>query len=152
MYSSSRKWLLVERNDDYESLKYSDPREYFAGVRREWAHRLEESDQLRNDLIALGAKLPAPDSLAIYPEYRFQGSWGEYRMKVIAGVEQIREENNRMLLRRCRMYMYQLARDSATASGREMSFEEECALLQNPNYISDFYMSDEDSTGANDSD
>ena len=87
MYSPSRKWLLPERNDDYESLKYSDPREYFAGVWREWAYRLEESNQLRNDLIALGAKLPARDSLGIYPEYRFQGSWGEYRMKVIAAVE-----------------------------------------------------------------
>ena len=33
--STNRIWLLQERNDDYRSLKRSDPKEYFAGVRRE---------------------------------------------------------------------------------------------------------------------
>ena len=60
----------------------------------------------------------------MYPAHNFNGSWGEYRRKVIEAVELIREENHRMLLRRCRFYMLQLAKDSATASGREMTFEE----------------------------
>ena len=152
MYSPSRKWLLKQMNDDYYSLKYTDPKEYFAGVRREWAFRLEESDQLRNDLIGLGAKLPVRESLGVYPARNFNGSWADYRRLVIEAVELIREENNRMLMRRCRFYMIKLAQDSANASGRDMSFEEECSLLQNPNYISDYDMSDEEPTDDDDSD
>ena len=73
---------------------------------REWTFRREESDQLRNDLITLGAKLPVRDSLTIYPAHGFQDSWGYYRRKVIEAVEIIREENKRMLLRWCRFYIY----------------------------------------------
>uniref|UniRef100_A0A164T3B7 Uncharacterized protein n=1 Tax=Daucus carota subsp. sativus TaxID=79200 RepID=A0A164T3B7_DAUCS len=139
-------------DDDYYSLRYTDPKEYFAGVRREWAFRLEESDQLRNDLIGLSAKLPVCDSLAVYPALNFNGSWVDYRCLVIEAVGLIREENNRMLLRRCRFYMLKLAKDSTTASGREMTFEEECQLLQNPHYLSDDPMSDEEPTDSDDSD
>ncbi|KAL1810478.1 hypothetical protein ACET3Z_027468 [Daucus carota] len=56
-----------------------------------------------------------------------------------------------MLLRRCCFYMLKLAKDSATASGREMTFEEECQLLHNPNYLSDEPMSDEEPTDSDDS-
>ncbi|KAL1805185.1 hypothetical protein ACET3Z_028253 [Daucus carota] len=139
-------------DDDYYSLRYTDHKEYFAGVRLEWAFYLEESDQLRNDLIGLGAKLPVHDSLALYSARNFNGSWGEYRRLVIKIMELIREENNRMLLRLCHFYMLKLAKDSATASGREMSFEEECQLFQNPHYISDRHMSDEEPTDDDDSD
>ena len=151
MFSSSRIWLLPQMDDDYYSLRYTDPKEYFAGVRREWAFRLEESNQLRNDLIGLGAKLPVRDSLGVYPARNFNGSWGDYRRLVIEAVGLIREENNRMLLRRCRFYMLKLVKDSAAASGREMTFEEECQLLQNPNYLSDEPMSDEEATDDDDS-
>lgn len=143
--STSRIWLLVERNDDFRTLKRSNPREYFAGVRREWAYRCEESERLRNDLIALGARVPIRDSFAMYPNEPMQGrSWNQYKQQVVRAVEQIRFENNRMLLRRSRYYMYELAKDSVSASGRELSEAEKCHLLQNPNYISDDYMSDEE--------
>ena len=142
--SSSRNWLLIERNDDYRTLRHTDPREYFAGVRREWAYRREESDRLRNDLIHLGASVPIRDSFAIYPELGEGRSWPNYKRQMVKAVLQIRKENNRMLLRRCRYYMYKLALDSVRASGRELSVDEQRHLLQNPNYVSDDYMSDED--------
>ena len=152
MFPPTRIWLLRQRDDDYYSLRYTDPKEYFAGVRREWAFRRKESDQLRNDLIGLGAKLLVRDSLGVYPARNVNDSWGEYRRLVIKIMELIREENNRMLLRLCHFYMLKLAKDSAAASGREMSFEEECQLLQNPHYISDDHMSDEEPTDDDDSD
>ena len=137
--------MLAERDDDYRNLKRSDPKEYFAGVRREWAYRCEESENLKNDLIALGSRVPIRDSFAMYPDIPVQGrSWSEYKRQVIKAVSHIRLENNRMLLRRSRYYMYQLAKDSVTATGRELSETEKCHLLQNPNYISDEYMSDEE--------
>ena len=151
MFSPTRIWFLRQMDDDYYSLRYTDPKECFAGVRREWAFCLKESDQLRNDLIGLGANLPVRDSLAVYPAHNFNGSWGDYRRLIIEAVGLIREENNRMLLRRCRFYMLKLAKDSATASGREMTFEEECQLLQNPNYLSIDPMSDEEPTDSDDS-
>lgn len=48
--------------------------------------------------------------------------------------------------------MLKLARDLATASGREMSFEEKCQLLQNSHYNSDYYIFDEETTNVDDSD
>ncbi|KAL1803180.1 hypothetical protein ACET3Z_031827 [Daucus carota] len=93
---------------------------------------------------------PVP-SFGVYPARNFNGSWGDYRRLVIEAVGLIREENNRMLLRRCRFYMLKLVKDSAAASGREMTFEEECQLLQNPNYLSDEPMSDEEATDDDDS-
>lgn len=141
---SRRNWLLVERDDDFRTVRRSDPKEYFAGVRREWAYRCEESESLRNDLIALGAPVIDRDSFAMYPDgYIRARSWTEYKEQVIKAVEHIRMENNRMLLRRSRYYMYELAKDSVSASGRELSEVEKCHLLQNPKYLSDDYMSDE---------
>lgn len=64
--STCRIWLLNERDDDYHSLRRSDPKEYFAGVRREWDYRLEESERLRNDLIRMRARVPIRDSLAMF--------------------------------------------------------------------------------------
>ncbi|KAL8154954.1 hypothetical protein AgCh_000356 [Apium graveolens] len=46
-------------------MRVSDPKEYFAGVCREWAYRREESDQLRDDLIAMGVKVPVRQSLTM---------------------------------------------------------------------------------------
>ena len=69
-------------------------------------------------MIGLGAKLPVRDLLGVYPARNFKGSWGEYSRLVIEAVELIWEENNRMLLRRCRFYMLKLAKNSATGSGR----------------------------------
>ncbi|KAL8105183.1 hypothetical protein AgCh_029105 [Apium graveolens] len=43
----------VRPDDDYRSLRVSNPVEYFAGVRREWAFRREESESLTHGLIAM---------------------------------------------------------------------------------------------------
>ena len=63
--SNSRIWLLVEIDDDFRTLKRSDLREHFSGVCREWAYRCEESERLRNDLIAFGSRIPIRDSFAM---------------------------------------------------------------------------------------
>ena len=142
--SSSRNntWLLGERDDDYRRLRVSEPKEYFAGVRREWAYRVEESQRLSNDLIAMGVRVPTRHSLDVYPTRNHGMSWIQFKRKVVLAVSLIRKENNRMLVRRSRHYMYQLAQDSVRASGRELTETQEQMLLQNPKYLSDGYMSD----------
>ena len=34
---SSRRWVLPEYSNGYHQLRVSDPKEYYAGLRREWA-------------------------------------------------------------------------------------------------------------------
>lgn len=137
--SSSRNntWLLGERDDDYRTLRVSDPVEYFAGVRREWAYRVEESERLSNDLIAMGLRVPSRNSLDVYPARNQRISWIQFKREVVKAVLLIRKENNKMLVRRSRHYMYQLAQDSVRASGRELTEAQQHMLLQNPNYLSD---------------
>ena len=142
--SYNRIWLLKERNDDFRTVRRSDPREFFAGVRREWAYRCEESERLRNDLIALSCSVPVRDSFAMFPQTHQGRSWSEYKRVVIKAVEQIRFENNRMLLRKGRYDMYELARTQVRALGRELSELEKTYLIQNPNYLSDEEMSNEE--------
>ncbi|KAL8100032.1 hypothetical protein AgCh_032331 [Apium graveolens] len=59
--STNHKWLLRERHDDYRTFRVSHPVEYFAGVRREWAFRREESESHIHDLIAMSAELEESD-------------------------------------------------------------------------------------------
>ena len=82
--------MLIERNDNYRSLRLNDPRKYFAGIRREWAYRREESDHLRNDLIDLGASVNIRDSFAIYPELGEGRSWPDFKRKMVKDVLRIR--------------------------------------------------------------
>ncbi|KAG5529179.1 hypothetical protein RHGRI_029759 [Rhododendron griersonianum] len=49
-----------------------------------------------------------------------------------------------MLLRRCRYYMLQLAREVAEANGRELTPRERSNVLANNKYLSDYDMSDEE--------
>ncbi|KAL8145462.1 hypothetical protein AgCh_003581 [Apium graveolens] len=79
----------TERDDDYVGLRVSDPREYFAGVRREWAYRREESDRMRDDLIAMGVKVPVRQSLTMYSEAGESPTWSQFRRKVIKDVAPI---------------------------------------------------------------
>ncbi|KAK1379697.1 hypothetical protein POM88_026441 [Heracleum sosnowskyi] len=113
------------------------------GVRREWAYRRQESERLRNDLIRIGARVPTRDSLIMYPDPGECGNWNKYRKRVIGAVSQIRFENNLMLVRRGRQYMYQLATDSVGAMGRDLTEREQYHLEHNPNYVSDGAISDE---------
>lgn len=46
--------VAYERCDDHKSEKLTDPKDYFIGVHHEWAYRVAESEQLRNDLRAMG--------------------------------------------------------------------------------------------------
>ena len=59
-------------------------------------------------------------------------------------VKRIREENNRMFIRRSRYYMLKLANNQATAIERTLSESEVNNVLNNLGYISDYEMSDED--------
>ena len=59
-------------------------------------------------------------------------------------VKRIREENNRMFIRRSRYYMLKLANNQATAMGRTLTQAEVHNVVNNPAYISDNEMSNED--------
>ena len=37
-----RLWLLPNYNDDYRQEKFSDLKEYYAGLRREWAFKVNK--------------------------------------------------------------------------------------------------------------
>jgi hypothetical protein len=52
-------------------------------------------------------------------------------------VKQIRKENNLLLLRRCRYYMLQLAKEMATATQRELTPNESNNVLGYEEYLSD---------------
>jgi hypothetical protein len=52
-------------------------------------------------------------------------------------VKQIRKENNLLLLRRCRYYMLQLAKEMATATQRELTPNESNNVLSYEEYLSD---------------
>ncbi|KAH7847800.1 hypothetical protein Vadar_030391 [Vaccinium darrowii] len=61
-----------------------------------------------------------------------------------AAVVRIQEENNRMLMRRSRYFMLQLAIEMAEANGRELTENEHNNALNNEKYLSNYTMSDED--------
>ena len=52
-----RIWLLSEYNDGYRQFRRSDPKEYYAGLRREWAFRVNKSDLIVAQLRDLGAPI-----------------------------------------------------------------------------------------------
>ena len=128
-------WLLVERNDEYEELVNEDPIEYYCGLRREWSHRALESKELVNDLRRLGVRIPRRRSLMMPRN-------GEVNCR--RAVSRIRIENNRMILRRCRYHMLELAEELAFARGQRLTRREIQNVLTHPSYSSDNYMSDED--------
>ncbi|KAL7248799.1 hypothetical protein ACSBR1_011056 [Camellia fascicularis] len=59
-------------------------------------------------------------------------------------VSRIKKENNRMLLRRCRHFMLQLATEMTEASNRELTVTKRNNVLNNDKYLLDYYMSDEE--------
>ena len=60
-----RIWLLPEYSDGYRQLRRSDPKEYYAGLRREWAFRVTESDLIVAQLRDLGAPIVRSFSLSM---------------------------------------------------------------------------------------
>ncbi|KAF5934244.1 hypothetical protein HYC85_030415 [Camellia sinensis] len=55
-------------------------------------------------------------------------------------VSRIKKENNRMLMRRCRHFMLQLAIEMAKASNRDLTVTERNNVLNNEKYLSDYYI------------
>ena len=130
-----KMWLLPPFSYAYLSEKYSSPKDYYAGIRAEWAFRETEQESLFNDLRNLGAPVPHRRSLSMSRQ-----NVGDYE----EAVSRIQKENNRMLLRRCRHFMLQLATEVAEASNRELTITERNHVLNNDKYVSDYYMSDEE--------
>ena len=52
-----RLWLLPKYEDDYQQLKFLDPKEYYAGLRREWVLRVQESENLVSQLCEIGSPI-----------------------------------------------------------------------------------------------
>jgi hypothetical protein len=104
---ASNNWSLPRFANNYVREKYTDRREYYAGLRREWDFRYNESNTLHTDLVVLGAPLLDRVSLTMP-----RSNVVDYE-KV---VKQILKENNLMLLRHCCYYILQLAEEMATAT------------------------------------
>ena len=113
----------------------SDPKEYYAGLRREWAFRVNESELVVEQLHELGAPCVRRSSLSMQRRNR-----SEYEV----AVRRIREENNQMFIRRSRFYMLKLATNQANAMAMTLAETEINNILNNPSYISDYEMSDEE--------
>ena len=116
-------------------MRVSDPKEYYAGLRREWAFRVNEAEIVVEQLWELGA--PIVRRLALSMQ---RNNHTEYER----AVKRIREENNRMFIRRSRYYMLKLANNQASSMGRSFTQIEVNNILNNPVYISDYEMSDKD--------
>lgn len=122
-------WLLPTFRDDYWMEEDTNPKEYYAGLRREWAFRAEEQEGLVRDLSNLGA--PIPQRRTIGMPRRTRNDYEEV-------VAQVRIENNNMLISRCRYFMLQLATEMAEASGRQLTMDERRHVLMNDEYLSAF--------------
>ena len=66
------------------------------------------------------------------------------RSEYEVAVKRIREENNRMFIRRSRYYMLKLAIEQAIAMGRSILENKVAHVLNNTMYISDNEMSNEE--------
>ncbi|KAL7208582.1 hypothetical protein ACSBR1_030339 [Camellia fascicularis] len=128
-------WLLPPFTYDYKSEKYSSPKDYYAGIRAEWAFRVTEQEGLFNDLRNFGAPVPHRRSLTMA-----RRNVSDYEK----AVSRIKKENNRMLMWSCRHFMLQLATEMAEASNRDLTVTERNNILNNEKYLSDYYMSDEE--------
>ncbi|KAG5540933.1 hypothetical protein RHGRI_020980 [Rhododendron griersonianum] len=133
--SSGSRWILAPFRNQYWRERHSSPKDYYTGLRQEWAFRLEEQEGLYNDLQELSSPVPHRRVIQMRRENKL-----DYER----AVRRIRRENNRMLLRRCRYYMLQLAREIAEASGRELTPCERSNVLANSKSLSDYDMSDEE--------
>ena len=49
--------IISEYNDDYRQLKFSNPKEYYVGLRREWSFRVHEAENLVLQLRELGSHI-----------------------------------------------------------------------------------------------
>ena len=113
-------WMLPRFPDNYRRERDSNEREYYAGLRREWDFRVNESNALHNDLVQLEAALVNRVSLTL--------SWQNMHQYERA-VTKIKKENNLMMLRRSRYHMLQLAEELAAATNRQLTLAERNNVL-----------------------
>jgi hypothetical protein len=125
---ASNNWILPYFAYNYVREKYTDIREYYVGLRREWEYRYNKSNTLHTDVVVLVAPLLDCVSLTMP-----RSNVVDYE-KV---VKQIHKENNLMLLRRCRYYMLQLAKEMAIATQRELTPNEHNNVLSYDEYLFD---------------
>ena len=125
---ASNNWILPRFADNYVREKYTNIREYYAGLKLEWEYCYNESNTLHNNLVVLRAHLPDRVSLTM-----LRSNVVNYE-KI---VKQIRKENNLMLLDHCWYYMLQLAEEMATATQKELTPNERNNVLSYDEYLYD---------------
>ena len=125
---SMRNRMLPRFPDNYRRERDSNEREYYAGLRREWDFRVNESNALHDDLVRLGAPLVDRVSLTLSRQNMHQYE---------RAVTKIKKENNLMILRRSRYHMLQLAKELATATNRQLTPTERNNVLNYEDYLSE---------------
>ena len=118
--------MLPRFPDNYRTKRDFDEREYYAGLRREWDFRMNESNTLRNDLVQLEAPLVDRVLLTLSRQNIHQYE---------RAVTKIKKENNLMILYRSRYHMLQLAEELATATNRQLTPAKRNSVLNYKNYL-----------------
>ncbi|XP_060178900.1 large ribosomal subunit protein eL22z-like isoform X1 [Lycium barbarum] len=90
------KITVTSDNTFSKRIKYSDLREYYCGLCREWSLRIAASNRLVRDFENLNASIPTRYSITMP---RVGPATCEF------AAQRIRKENSRMLARRCRFYI-----------------------------------------------
>nr|POF09518.1 hypothetical protein CFP56_16428 [Quercus suber] len=123
-----RNWMLPRFPDNYRRERDSNETEYYAGLRREWDFRVNESNALHDDLVRLGAPLVDRTSLTLPRRNMHQYE---------RAVTKIKKENNLMILHRSRYHMLQLAKELADATNRQLTPVERNNILNYEDYLSE---------------
>ena len=119
--------MLPRFPDNYRRERDFDKREYYAGLRREWDFRVNESNALHNDLVRLGAPLVNCSSLTLPQQNLYQYE---------RAVTKIKKENNLMILRRSRYHILQLAEELTVATNRQLTPAERNNVFNYEDYLS----------------
>ena len=120
--------MLPRFPDNYRRERDSDKRKYYAGLRREWDFRVNESNALHDDLLQLKAPLVYCSSLTLPRQNMHQYE---------RAVTKIKKENNLMILRRSRYHMLQLVEELAAATNRQLTPAERNNVLNYEDYLSE---------------
>ena len=120
--------MLPRFPDNYRRERDSNEREYYAGLRREWDFRVNESNALYDYLVRLGAPLVDRVSLTLSRQNMHQYE---------RAVNKIKKENNLMILRRSRYHMLQLTDELAAATNRQLTPAKRNNVLNYEDYLSE---------------
>ena len=125
-------WMLPHFLDNYRRERYSNKREYYAGLQREWGFHVNEFNALHNDLMQLGVPLVNRSSLTLPRRNLHQYECAVTKKK------RKKKENNLMILRRSRYHMLQLAEELAAATNRQLTPTERNNVLNYEDYLSEW--------------